>query len=103
MLAHSVRVAKLVKQAINPQEKVIDAKYDKPKEKKVIDPEEVLKNEIREAVGKVDPIIKPIVEATLSKLNYRRKNKFEAMDLVVGELDKKVQALQARRFEMTEV
>ena len=103
MLAHSVRIAKLVKKAINPQEKTIEEKYNKPKEKKVIDPEEVLRNEIRESVGKIDPIIKPSVEATLTKMNYRRKTKFEAMDQVVSELDKKVQALQNRRFEMTQV
>jgi len=103
MLAHTNRILNLVRKAVNPQEKKIDEKYDKPKEKKVIDPEETLKKELRESVGKIDPLIKKSVEGTLSTMNYRRKTKFEAMDNVVSELDKKVKALQAQRFDNQEV
>jgi len=103
MLAHSNRIANLIRKVANPQEKQIDVKYDKPKEKKVIDPEENLKKELRESVGRIDPLIKKSVESTLETMNYRRKTKFEAMDLVVSELDKKVQALQAKRFDNQEV
>jgi len=102
MLAHTNRILNLVRKAVNPKEQEIDVKYNKPKEKKVIDPEDVLKKELRESVGKIDPIIKKSVEGTLNTMNYRRKTKFEAMDLVVSELDKKVKDLQAKRFDNQE-
>jgi len=103
MLAHSVRIANLVKKAVNPTEATIDIKFNKPKEKaKEISPEELLKMEIRQSVGKVDPLIKSGVEDVLTSAKYRRKTKFEAMDNVVDSLDKKVRALQEKAFEATE-
>ncbi len=103
MQAHANRIANLIRKVANPQDQKIDVKYDKPKEKKVIDPEENLKKELRESVGRIDPLIKKSVEGTLDTMNYRRKTKFEAMDLVVSELDKKVKVLQAKRFDSIEV
>lgn len=98
MLAHQVRIQNLVRKAVNPVERTIDAKYDKPKEKKVIDPEADLRKEIRESVGKINPLIVVGVEDSLAKTKYRRKTKFEAVDDVCDNLEKKIRELQEKRF-----
>ena len=106
MLAHSIRVANLVRKAANPNEDKLDEKYDisKVKQKHIMeDPEVILKREVREAVGKIDPKIKHGVEKALNTVTYKRKTKIDLLDDVVGELDKKLEALRSERITLEKV
>lgn len=106
MLSHSVRIANLVRSAVKPDEGKIDSKYDNLKTRskpEPVDPEVILKKEVREAVGKIDPQIKKGVEDSLRTISYKRKTKIDAMGDVAESLEKKIAALQKERFSLEQV
>lgn len=106
MLSHSVRIANLVRNAVKPEDSKIDPKYDNLKTRskpEPVDPEVILRKEVREAVGKIDPQIKRGVEDSLKTVSYKRKTKIDALGDVANNLEKKLAALQKERFSLEQV
>ena len=105
MLAHNVMIANLIDSAASSKTAVpkLEIKSNKPKASKYVDPEDVVRKELRQSVGRIDPLIKPPVEDILKTMKYKRMTKFDVMDETVNRIDKKVQALQDKRFESIQV
>jgi len=103
MLALSNKIAGLIRAAAG-NEQTIDPKYDKPKQAKVIlEPDQILKQEILDTIGIVDPKIRKNIEDSISRINFKRKTKTEVIDEIVKAIDKHADQLRMARVNINKV
>lgn len=84
------------------QNEILDPKWktDKPKKRKELEPEVLVKQKLIQNIGCVPPLIKNHIEKELENVVYKRKTYFEVNDQFLKNIDKQVEQLNTSRRNM---